>query len=278
MVLKKDIVDDFVSSLVNSDSIKKAGVKRRRDLFSSEIKKTVSRINATAGSSPNLEEASEILNTASRRLNGYDLNGKNYLGKEDEAVQLLGRAYGALLLGLNVIKDSPDEQPQGEVRYFLDSVRKDLLENYKKIVPISKDYLGLRQDPLFVLEKNAVRSLKSNFAYSPNKDLLESELRNIGVDVKRSSARRAGLEGKSAYHPNWHKINQGHWDKVNKDLTSRFFPTLAITSLLGSIFFLSNNIIGNVIVGYSSTTANISGVVLFMLAIFLGYLYFKKKV
>ncbi len=58
-----------------------------------------------------------------------------------------------------------------------------------------------------------------------------------------------------------------------KNLTGKLVSVLA---LLGSIFFLSTNITGNVISGFAQNTTNAIGAGLFFLGIVVGFFYFKK--
>ncbi len=57
----------------------------------------------------------------------------------------------------------------------------------------------------------------------------------------------------------------------------RTVATASILSLVGSIFFLSNNVTGNAIAGYNSSTANVSGIILLILAIIFGFIWLSRR-
>ncbi|MBI2047043.1 hypothetical protein HYT26_02675 [Candidatus Pacearchaeota archaeon] len=62
-----------------------------------------------------------------------------------------------------------------------------------------------------------------------------------------------------------------------KSLEGKVSATTAIIGLLGSIFFLSANLTGNVISNLSLKTSNMIGVVLFLVGVVGGLFYFRRK-
>lgn len=63
----------------------------------------------------------------------------------------------------------------------------------------------------------------------------------------------------------------------SKGLEQKVSSVIAITGVLGGIFFLSNNITGNAITNISPGSGNIIGVVLLMVGLVAGFFWMKKK-
>jgi len=79
--------------------------------------------------------------------------------------------------------------------------------------------------------------------------------------------------GKDSRHVYNFEVNQ--LDMYQSSKSKRLEGTLAIVSLIGSIFFLSNNITGNIVGSLNQTSSNIIGACLFFLGVMSALLYFK---
>jgi hypothetical protein len=118
-----------------------------------------------------------------------------------------------------------------------------------------------------------LRTSQSNLKYVP--EGLDSDIeqpRNYGVD-KEGMVRYIDL------HITWNQLpfarRKNPFEK--KNLEGKVGATTAIIGLLGSILFLSSNFTGNAIGNISRSSGNWIGVVLFLVGIAGGLLYFRRK-
>lgn len=151
------------------------------------------------------------------------------------------------------------------------------LDTIKRTHPDFMDYRRQMNEISETIKEEAARVLKvrqRNLKYSPegiNTDI--EQPRNYGVDK----------EGKICYidlHIIWNPLpfhRRKNPPQKSISLEKKVSETTAIIGLSGSILFLSSNLTGNVISNLSLKTSNIIGVVLFLVGIAGGFLYFRRK-
>ena len=106
--------------------------------------------------------------------------------------------------------------------------------------------------------------------YSPRSESEEAKYRQKRSDEQWASDRRR--ENRTAERHGY--ILRG---RKKKDSLENVAPTTAIIAFLGSIFFISPNVTGNVIASLPSTSTNATGIILFLFGIIGAFFCFRKR-